>query len=138
RTAEIVSAAGESELRHLDERCRTSLDEELASVLSRVPEETEVDVATLESETGTLRSKLEAMGPVNLLAIEEFRELEERHEFLLNQEKDLNESIESLKETIRRINRTSRELFVEAFEKIRSNFNDTFKRLFGGGRSDIQ
>jgi hypothetical protein len=78
------------------------------------------------------------MGPVNLLAIQEFQELEERHAFFEKQEKDLTDAIESLKETIRRINRTSRERFLEAFEAVRRNFNETFTLLFGGGRGDIR
>src|SRR5437016_5542829 len=82
----------------------------------RAPEEPEVDLGALDNETASLRSKLEAMGPVNLLAIQEFQELEERHVFFEKQETDLNDAIESLKDTIRRINRTSRERFIEAFE----------------------
>lgn len=138
RGIEVAVAGAESEWRHLGERCRELLDEEVSSLLTRIPEEPEVDLSGLDAEASTLRSRLEAIGPVNLLAIEEFRELEERQEFLLKQEKDLNDSIESLKETIRRINRTSRELFVEAFELVRTNFNETFKLLFGGGRADIR
>src|SRR5262249_46757810 len=66
----------------------------------------------------------------------EFKELEERYTFLTAQRKDLDDAIASLKETIARINRTSRERFMEAFEKIRLEFGETFKVLFGGGRAD--
>jgi hypothetical protein len=138
RQSEMAAAYAESELRHLDERCRTVLDEELDPLLARVPEEPDVDLAVLDAETATLRSKIDAMGPVNLLAIQEFQELEERHAFFEKQEKDLTDAIESLKETIRRINRTSRERFLEAFEAVRANFNETFTLLFGGGRGDIR
>jgi len=138
RGIEVEAAAAEMEWRHLGEKCRESLQEELDSLLDRVPAEPDLDPGTLEAEAATLRGKLEAIGNVNLLAIEEFRTLEERHTFLLAQEKDLRDSIESLKETIKRINRTSRELFLEAFERIRGNFNDTFRLLFGGGRADIR
>src|SRR2546422_2317100 len=55
-----------------------------------------------------------------------------------SQEKDLTDSIESLKDTIRRINRSSRERFLEAFEQVRTNFNATFRSLFGGGRAEIR
>jgi len=75
---------------------------------------------------------------VNLLALDEFRELEERYTFLTAQRNDLTGAIASLKETIARINRTSRERFLEAFEKIRAGFSETFKTLFGGGRADLR
>jgi chromosome segregation protein len=138
RQSEMAAAYAESELRHLDERSRTTLDEDLASLLARVPEEPDVDLTALDEETASLRSKIDAMGPVNLLAIQEFQELEERYAFFEKQEKDLTDAIESLKETIRRINRTSRERFLEAFEAVRANFNETFSLLFGGGRGDIR
>ena len=95
-------------------------------------------VISLDAQSAELREKIEAMGPVNLLAIQEFQELEERHTFFEKQEKDLTDAIESLKETIRRINRTSRERFLEAFEAVRRNFNETFALLFGWGRGDIR
>ncbi len=134
----MAAAVADSEMRHLDERCRTALDEELVALLARVPEEPEIDLPTLEGECAHHRAALDSMGPVNLLAIQEFRELEERYEFFLTQEKDLTGSMESLRETIRRINRTSRERFLEAFDRIRSYYSETFRLLFGGGRADIR
>ena len=76
-----------------------------------------------------LRTKLDRIGPVNLTAIEEFSELEERHAFLSAQREDLEQSMASLRETIRRINRSSREQFTIAFEAIRRSFQEIFKLL---------
>jgi len=84
------------------------------------------------------RQKIEKIGPVNMTAIEEFTELEERHTFLTSQRKDLDDSMASLKETIRRLNRSSRERFTEAFEAIRASYQEIFKLLFRGGRADLR
>ena len=80
-----------------------------------------------------MRSKLDAMGPVNMMALEEYKETAERHEFLETQRKDLITSIENTTATIREIDQISRQKFEEAFAKINENFQATFKKLFGGG-----
>ncbi len=84
-----------------------------------------------------LREKMEAMGPVNLVAVEEYKELEERYNFLTGQKKDLEEAAASLKEAIATINKTTRSLFSKTFEEIRENFNQVFQRLFEGGKADL-
>jgi chromosome segregation protein len=82
-----------------------------------------------------MRSKLEAMGPVNMMALEEYKETAERHGFLETQRKDLISSIENTTATIREIDLISRQKFEEAFAKINENFQATFKKLFGGGHA---
>src|SRR6202162_5530006 len=82
-----------------------------------------------------MRAKLEAMGPVNMMALEEYRETAERHTFLDVQRKDLISSIENTTATIREIDEVSRQKFQEAFTKINENFQATFKKLFGGGHA---
>jgi chromosome segregation protein len=82
-----------------------------------------------------MRAKLEAMGPVNMMALEEYRETAERHAFLDAQRKDLISSIENTIATIREIDEVSRQKFEEAFAKINENFQATFKKLFGGGHA---
>ncbi len=82
-----------------------------------------------------MRSKLEAMGPVNMMALEEYRETAERHTFLDAQRKDLISSIENTTATIREIDEVSRQKFQEAFTRINENFQATFKKLFGGGHA---
>ncbi|MBU0716862.1 MAG: AAA family ATPase, partial [Planctomycetes bacterium] len=73
----------------------------------------------------------------NLDAIDELKELEERHAFLTGQRDDLNESHRQLEQLIGRLNSESRERFREAFERIREHFRGMFRKLFGGGRADI-
>ena len=97
----------------------------------------EVEKDALEQQIEALRDRLEGMGEVSLVAIEEFEELQERFEFLTVQREDLLTSKESLLKAIAKVNATSRKLFIETFDKIKENFNNTFKRLFGGGRADI-
>jgi len=82
-----------------------------------------------------MRAKLEAMGPVNMMALEEYKESAERHTFLDTQRKDLISSIENTTATIREIDLLSRQKFDEAFAKINENFQTTFKKLFGGGHA---
>ncbi|MGZ4787153.1 MAG: chromosome segregation protein SMC, partial [Terriglobales bacterium] len=81
-----------------------------------------------------MKAKLEAMGPVNMMALEEYKETSERHTFLETQRKDLLDSIENTQKTIKEIELISREKFTEAFHKINENFQVTFRKLFGGGQ----
>jgi chromosome segregation protein len=81
-----------------------------------------------------LRSKLDAMGPVNMMALEEYQEAKQRHDFLETQRKDLLDSIANTQEAIREIETVSRQKFEEAFAKINENFSQTFVKLFGGGQ----
>jgi chromosome segregation protein len=82
-----------------------------------------------------MRTKLESMGPVNMMALEEYKETEQRHQFLETQRKDLLESIENTQATIKEIDEFSRQKFQEAFERINENFQFTFRKLFGGGQA---
>jgi chromosome segregation protein len=94
--------------------------------------------ASLETEVAKLTEKLESIGPVNVLAIEEHQELEQRESFLRTQRDDLVNSIESLRQTIRKINLTSRELFRDAFNATNAFFGEIFTNLFGGGTARMQ
>lgn len=91
----------------------------------------------LDTLIAELRTKLEAMGPVNLVAIEEHHELEERYAFLTHQYDDLVNAKTQLKEMITRINETSSALFTETFHKINENFQGIFSRFFGGGTAKL-
>jgi chromosome segregation protein len=82
-----------------------------------------------------MRSHLESMGPVNMMALEEYKETAQRHEFLQTQRKDLLESIENTQNTIREIETVSRQKFQEAFDRINENFQLTFRKLFAGGQA---
>jgi chromosome segregation protein len=90
-----------------------------------------------EEAIATLRSKIERLGPVNMMAIEQFDELETRHRFLSTERQDLVASIAQTTEAIARIDQTTLERFKEAFTAINKNFQETFSTLFGGGRAGL-
>lgn len=85
----------------------------------------------------SLKEKANQMGEVNLTAIGEFEELKGRYDVLNTQKQDLIQSMESLKKTIEKINRISRERFQETFERVNENFKKLFPILFGGGRAEL-
>ncbi|HSF08043.1 MAG TPA: hypothetical protein VLA60_01440, partial [Nitrospirales bacterium] len=84
-----------------------------------------------------IRKKLERIGPINLAAIEEHAQLEERYQFLLAQEEDLAGSIQSLQEIIQRLNQTTNKLFAETFKDLQVKFSEVFSALFAGGRAEL-
>jgi len=92
----------------------------------------------LDLEVNKLTESIERIGPVNVLAIDEHTELEQRESFLRTQRDDLVQGIESLRQTIRKINLTSRELFREAFNAVNESFTQIFTSLFGGGTARMQ
>lgn len=97
----------------------------------------QTDWAAIEREIKELRDRISSMGAVNLVAIQEYTELKERHGFLQKQCDDLANAKEQLVVAIEDINKTSEELFKETFEKVRENFKVTFLKLFGGGEADL-
>jgi chromosome segregation protein len=97
----------------------------------------EFDEAQLREIIEQLSRQLDAMGPVNLDAVHEYDELEERHTFLETQNTDLTNSRRELLDVIARINQTTEKLFAETFAQVRINFREMFAELFGGGRADL-
>ena len=139
RRGELAAAAAKlaSDLEYLGESCRNELNlgrEELMSDLSVMRLEGEL-LAQEEAAHRELRARLEAMGPVNMMALEEYNEISQRHAFLEAQRKDLLESIENTQATIKELDQVSRQKFEEAFGKINENFQATFRKLFGGGQA---
>ena len=109
-----------------------------ASALREDAEIARIEASALPEEEEAcrgLKQKLEAMGPVNMMALEEYQEAAQRHEFLETQRKDLLDSIENTQSTIKEIDQISRTKFDEAFGKINENFGVTFGQLFGGGQA---
>ena len=92
---------------------------------------------TAEEAIAELRGKIDKLGPVNMMAIEQFAELDTRHTFLTTQRKDLVDSIAQTNEAIKRIDETTHARFRDAFTAINTNFQQTFSTLFGGGRAGI-
>jgi len=139
RECELARTRADSDRRFLDDLCLQELGMTAAEAAAAAGDEALAcaDDVALDAEISDIKAKVDAIGPVNLMAIDEFRTLEERHLALSTQQKDLVDAMASLRETIKRINRSSRERFLEAFETIRGHYVETFKVLFNGGRADL-
>ncbi|MFA4992553.1 MAG: AAA family ATPase [Candidatus Omnitrophota bacterium] len=97
----------------------------------------ELDLQVLSSEISELKRKLDSYGTVNLVAIEEYDELKQRYDFLIQQQTDLVNAKESLHQAILKINRTTKQMFMETFEKVKVEFKDYFRLLFNGGDAQL-
>ncbi|MDD5347865.1 MAG: AAA family ATPase, partial [Candidatus Omnitrophica bacterium] len=95
------------------------------------------DETALGADIATLKERVDSYGTVNLVAIEEYDELKKRYDFLTQQQTDLVTAKESLQEAIRKINATTRKMFLETFERVREEFRTYFKLLFNGGDAQI-
>jgi chromosome segregation protein len=138
RRAELSASAAklQSDAQYMAESCLNELGVQRDELLA----DTTIPVAhgeqlTVEDQIyRDMRTRLDAMGPVNMMALEEYKETAERHGFLETQRKDLYDSIENTQATIKEIDTFSRQKFEEAFHKINENFQATFRKLFGGGQ----
>ncbi|MDQ6625929.1 MAG: chromosome segregation protein SMC, partial [Verrucomicrobiota bacterium] len=108
-----------------------------AQLKQRDADEAEPTEAQLEEIIAELTRQLDAMGPVNLDAVHEYDELEERNRFVETQNTDLTNARRELLDVIARINQTTQKLFSETFAQVRINFREMFAELFGGGRADL-
>ena len=117
-------------------KVREELGVELAEVYSGY-EHAEQDWAALEAEIEDLKEKIRRLGNVNLDAIAEQDELEQRATFLTAQRDDLRTSQKQLEELIEQLNQECRERFATTFETVRGHFQELFRRLFGGGKADV-
>ncbi|MHC4255092.1 MAG: chromosome segregation protein SMC [Planctomycetota bacterium] len=138
KASEVKIAFGQLEVKEQDlvERVTEELQMDLAAAYADY-EEQEVDWDAIKDEITELRGKIERLGNVNLDAIDEQDALEQRNEFLTKQVEDLNQSKHQLQQLINRLNKKSREKFVQTFEEVRTNFQEIFRKLFGGGKADI-
>ena len=120
----------------------TYADEGPAKVETLTPEEmaaagAATDWNAVAQQIEALQKRLDEIGPVNLVAIEEYEETEQRHQFLTTQHDDLVNAKTQLLEVINRINTQTRQMFVETFTKVRDNFRLMFVEVFGGGKADL-
>jgi chromosome segregation protein len=129
-----------SDLEYLEASCLAEVNVE-AHVLradAEIVRLTGEELTTEEETCRGLRQRLEQMGPVNMMALEEYKETAERHQFLETQRQDLIESIENTQETIKEIDQISRTKFDEALTQINENFAKVFARLFQGGQAFLR
>lgn len=112
--------------------------EDLRSGISWQNLTSDFDLETAKIRLQELRNKVEGIGPVNLLAIEEIGEADERLRFLLEQKADIEEAVKDTLAVITELKRRSRDRFVEAFHQINKNFTEMFLELFGGGHGEMR
>ena len=120
---------------NLKDRINQSYRIDLETIHIELEEATDWDA--LRTQVAELKDRLERIGPVNLVAIDEHKELEERHSFLMHQQEDLVNAKESLHKAIQKINKTTKELFLDTFQKIQIEFKNFFRLLFGGGQAEL-
>jgi chromosome segregation protein len=126
-----------SDIEHIEGTCLNDLGAQAAELradaeIARI----EGEALTVEEEAArALKQRLESMGPVNMMALDEYNETASRHSFLETQRKDLLESIENTQASIKEIDDVSRVKFDQAFKVINENFGVTFAKLFGGGHA---
>jgi len=130
----------EMDLEHLDSAVYQRYEVHPQEISDRegTGEEEDGDLAGWEERAGEIRSRMTAIGEVNLASLEEHKELAERHTFLSSQKEDLEKSLEDLAKAIQRINRTTRERFSVAFDNINRKFQEIFPKLFLGGRAYLK
>jgi chromosome segregation protein len=121
----------------LEDRYQTPFAELSAQIASAAEAEAAPDLAALEAELGRLRTKIARIGDVNLGAIKEYQQLQERHDFLQTQKEDLEKAIDGLHQVIRKINTVSQERFMQTFQAINAKLAEVFPRLFNGGTAEL-
>jgi chromosome segregation protein len=129
-----------SDVEHVEASClaEVNLEAQVLRADDQIERLADEPLALEEETCRTLRQRIEQMGPVNMMALDEYRETAERHSFLETQRKDLIESIENTQETIKEIDQISRTKFDEAFARINENFAQVFSRLFQGGQAFLR
>ena len=139
QSVELAEAQDATRLQDLqseiESRCQLSADE-LLQRIAGMPEIDDIDATMARAHE--LGDRLDRFGPVNLMAIEEFEQASEREGFLSEQAADLESSLSTLHDTIARIDRTTRQRFLEVFEQTNAYFKQTFPQLFGGGRAELR
>jgi len=134
---EIQIASEETRMQDLAEEIGYKFRVSPADLLKKVGDSADEDADAIVQKARELEERLSRFGPVNLLAIEEFKQASEREEFLAAQAGDLEASLKTLEETISRIDKTMRQRFVEVFNQTNTIFKEMFPRLFGGGRAEL-
>jgi chromosome segregation protein len=138
RRGELSAAQArvQSDVQHMSETCVQELSQQPHELMGddSLPRVAAEALAGEEEAYREMRTRLDNMGPVNMMALEEYKEIAQRHEFLETQRLDLLQAIENTQNTIKEIDTISRQKFEEAFKIINENFSRTFSKLFGGGQ----
>lgn len=131
--------AGEIRVRleGLKERILADYQIDLAEAFGNWERPADLDLPAIRHEIDEKDAEVAKIGPVNLAAIDELKQVEARHGFLAQQHADLVAASDKLDEIIQGIDATCRKLFTDTYKLVRKNFQDLFRRLFGGGKADM-
>jgi chromosome segregation protein len=132
---EIRASEIQMRLQHLQESMRDRYGTTLSTSLETGPREFPKE--EMSKRLAELKMAMEGFGEVNLMALEEYQELKQRHDFMTEQQTDLHQALDSLKKAIIRINRTTTKRFLETFQLVNEKFKEVFTRLFKGGRASL-
>ncbi|MCI0441983.1 hypothetical protein L0152_02060, partial [bacterium] len=135
--SEIDKTRVETQREDLIQRCREEIGIELSELQLPESEFVQLNDEELRTRMQETEARIEKLGSINELALDEYVQMEERHRFLKTQYEDLKVSIETLLETIKRIDETSLRRFREAFDAVQGHFQNFFQRLFNGGKSEM-
>jgi chromosome segregation protein len=135
----IEKARNDADRDHLRESCVAELGAQPEELVAGAPQLL-IGEELVAAETGynEMKARVEAMGPINMMALEEYKECEQREEFLRRERDDLVQSIENTQLTINELDQVSRQKFEEAFNFINAHFAIAFQSLFGGGHGEMR
>ncbi len=136
---EIEKARNDSDREYLRQTCVAELNAQPEELIGLEPNLlTGEELTTAETTYNDMKARVEAMGPVNMMALEEYQECEQRDTFLRRERDDLVESIQNTQQAIAELDQVSREKFEHAFAAINAQFAVAFKNLFGGGTGEMR
>ena len=137
--SEVDGARNDSDRQHLRETCMTEVNAQPEDLIAtEAAFLTGEELAAAEMSYREMKQRIEAMGPVNMMALEEFNECEQRFTFLTRERDDLLQSIADTQQAIAELDKVSRERFEQAFHAINRNFSEAFHTIFGGGMAEMR
>jgi chromosome segregation protein len=136
---QIEKARSDADRDYLRQTCVAELNAQPEELIAQEPALlVGEDLVAAETNYNEMKARVEAMGPVNMMALEEFKECEERDTFLRKEREDLVASIQNTQLTITELDQVSRQKFEEAFTFINAQFAVAFQSLFGGGHGEMR
>jgi len=137
--AEIERAKNDSDRQHLRETCMSEVNAQPEDlIVSEAVFMSGEELATAESNYRDMKQRIENMGAVNMMALEEFNECEQRFTFLTRERDDLLQSIADTQQAIAELDQISKDKFEQAFNAINANFTTAFHAIFGGGMAEMR
>ncbi|HKF51657.1 MAG TPA: chromosome segregation protein SMC [Candidatus Acidoferrales bacterium] len=135
----VEKARNDSDREHLRHTCITEANAQPEELIAQQPQLLSgEELGISEASYAEKKERLESMGPVNMMALEEFQECDQRNAFLTRERDDLVQSIQNTQQAINELDTVSRQKFEEAFTVINRNFGEAFRTLFGGGTGEMR